>query len=197
MDGTVDASIYLDRLRGLAKTYDVKKLASFVLKDERFPLWSGAPKESMHHYGKHGLLIHTTEVVDLCLLNNNYFPEDKRVSERDLYLAALFHDAGKMWDYAPRANWTQWYSTDHKRRIHHLSRSALVWQKAALDAGWESGLDEDAMDNILHAILAHHGYREHGSPVAPATRLAWLLYLCDSMSARMADCVTFDRFKSS
>ena len=49
----------------------------------------------------------------------------------------------------------------------------------------------DEHDEVLHAILSHHGRREYGSPVSPSTRIAWLLHLCDSISARMFDCNIF------
>jgi 23S rRNA maturation-related 3'-5' exoribonuclease YhaM len=47
-------------------------------------------------------------------------------------------------------------------------------------------------DSVLHAILAHHGRREAGSPVAPKSRIAWLVHLSDQISARMADADTLD-----
>jgi 3'-5' exoribonuclease len=53
----------------------------------------------------------------------------------------------------------------------------------------------DIEEEVLHAILSHHGMRQWGSPVAPKSRLAWLLHLADSMSARMADADTLDVVK--
>jgi 23S rRNA maturation-related 3'-5' exoribonuclease YhaM len=51
----------------------------------------------------------------------------------------------------------------------------------------ETGLFKDIEDEVLHAILAHHGFQEFGSPVQPNSKVAWLLHLCDSISARMDD----------
>lgn len=176
-----------ERLRELAHHHGVHQISCTVLDDWRFPIWSGSSKPEQHHYGQGGLAQHTLEVVELCLLNNGYFPEDKRVTEDTLFLAALFHDAGKMWDYAPTDIKTPviWGAVPHKDLVHHISRSALVWSHACEKRGYSERIHDD----VLHAILAHHGRREWGSPVTPQTRLAWLLHLSDCLSARIDDCV--------
>jgi 3'-5' exoribonuclease len=170
----------LKRLKELAAYFKVECLCKIVLEDKRFPHWSGSSKPEQHHYGSGRLIEHTLEVVELCLQNNKFFPPNKQVEEHKVFLAALFHDVGKMWDY----EWTDssgWGGSWHKRNIHHISRSALVWNQVAIEHNLEYA------DEILHAILAHHGLREWGSPVAPNSRLAWLLHLCDGLSARMDD----------
>jgi 3'-5' exoribonuclease len=59
----------------------------------------------------------------------------------------------------------------------------LIWNQLAI----ENKETQQTIDNVLHAILAHHGSREWGSPVVPLTKLAWMLHLCDGISARMDD----------
>lgn len=195
-----------------AHELNIHRLCGFVLNDGKFPVWSGSGKPFQHHYGDGGLAIHTAEVVRLCLLNNAEL--NANIDERKLFCAALFHDAGKMWDYE-QAPWESpdkppeipWIGSKHKRHIHHISRSALVWQKACLfyaDTSPAMGrefypsydwLTPEVEDEILHAILAHHGLREWGSPVAPNTRLAWMLHLCDGISARINDAEKWDHIK--
>ena len=197
-----DALIYLeDQAAGLPPLFpefDASKIVNVVLQDWRFPIWSGSSKPHQHHYGQGGLVIHTAEVVKLCLENNKLF--DNQINQTILFLAALFHDVGKMWDYEPvRSSLTDncvefneyldWKGTSHKRHIHHISRSALVWQSAAK----EKYMSDGQIDEVLHAILAHHGQREWGSPVSPNTKLAWMLHLCDGISARMDDAERWDR----
>jgi 3'-5' exoribonuclease len=182
-------------LKKIAQSLKVSKIANVVLNDKRFAICSGSAKPVHHHYGDEGLQKHTFEVVELCLQNNEYFKSlNKSVCDRKLFLAALFHDSGKMWDYTysldilydgPSDNLGKvegWIATPHKRNIHHISRSGILWSQAAKDHGFK-----DENDEVLHAILAHHGLREWGSPVSPNSRLAWLLHLCDCISARMDD----------
>jgi len=198
-----NARYSLEYLKGLAETLAVADLAADLLLDDRFAVWSGSSKSMQHHYGKHGLVIHTAEVVRLCMLNAEALNLD--IERQRIFLAALYHDAGKMWDYKPLdEEYKEWEGTIHKRRIHHISRSALVFQGVATKVGIReevavlaenAWLTQEFVDDILHAILAHHGQREWGSPVAPNTQLAWLLHLCDGISARTDDARTWDRIK--
>lgn len=181
-------------LHNMAIHYGVEALCSVVLNDERFPEWSGSHRPTMHHYGRGGLVLHTTEVFRLAFGNEEVLGGIygyERIEGRKIFLAALFHDAGKMWDYEPDGDYNNWKVTPHKRNIYHLSRSALVWQSAAEKnpAPW---LTQEYTDEVLHAILAHHNLREWGSPVNPNSRLAWLIHLSDCLSARNNDCESFD-----
>jgi len=172
---------------------DVYAVCKGVLDDERFAIWSGSSKPNQHHYGKGGLIKHTAEVINTCFRVKSLYEHTYEFDSKEVFLAAFFHDVGKMWDYAPRnvldSDLEYWDSAPHKRYIHHISRSGLVWShNSSLDVG----INEKYHDSVLHAILSHHMCREFGSPVAPKSRTAWLLTLCDNISARMADCETFD-----
>lgn len=156
--------------------------------DDRFAKWSGSDNPSKHHYGNGELLRHTAEIIRLGIATQDQLNFDMDMTE--WFFSALFHDVGKMYDYAPGPNTDgQWIPTTHKRLIHHISRSAVYWSNLV---NQYPEIAEQYHDNVLHAILAHHGQREWGSPVAPKTRIAWLLHLCDSLSARMDDCDKID-----
>lgn len=207
-----EIQFYLD---DMASRLGVRSLCSIVLDDERFPIWSANSKPGGHHYGKHGLIIHTSEVIKLSFLNNEFYRNENEklpVDPKKLFLAGLFHDAGKMWDYQPFSiydettlagvvvpAYSEWKPSEHKWKIHHISRSALLWQKTYLtycDHSPAVGrpfrthydwLTEEFFDEVLHAILAHHGRKEWGSPVSPNTKLAWILHASDMISARIED----------
>jgi 3'-5' exoribonuclease len=181
------------KLIAIADKFKVRSLAGTVLDNPRFPVWAGASKPHQHHYGKGGLAQHVLEVCELCLQTNNYFDKIgqipgiayKAVDPCKLFLAALFHDAGKMWDYEPvDSEYKEWKGNDHRLLIHHISRSALLWHEASKNEDWKP-VDQD---EVLHCILSHHGQKEWGSPVQPRTRMAWMLHLCDGISARIDDC---------
>lgn len=198
---------YKEQLIRRAEILDIYDIASIVIADPRFELWSGSSKPHQHHYGKGGLIQHTCEVVDLCFANIAEL--QLNLDPKEVYLSALFHDCGKMWDYTPvckdlsdpRGNehnyvtdYSQWTSTSHKRLIHHISRSALVWNAACAQHSFKYGR---YADSVTHNILSHHGCREWGSPVMPKTKAAWLLHLCDGISARMNDADKWDFVKNS
>ena len=170
----------------VANRLDVFDIASWVISDPRFALWSGSSKPEQHHYGKGGLVRHTYEVVELCFTNIKALKLN--IDPVEMYLSALFHDCGKMWDYEPiDGNFQNWHGTAHKRLIHHISRSALFWNDACRNTGKYGLKYNKYCDTVTHNILSHHGMREWGSPVMPKTKAAWLLHLCDGISARMDD----------
>jgi 3'-5' exoribonuclease len=114
---------------------------------------------------------------------------DKRtqVTFPDLFLAALFHDVGKIQDYEPveGSDLQKWKSSEHKYLIHHISRSGLIWMEMAKKHKYAGDVE-----GIYHAILAHHGQKAFGSPVEPRTRMAHILHCSDMLSARLEDCDT-------
>ena len=176
----------------MAAKHAVRAIASVVLDDPKFPKWSGASKPTTHHYGYGGLCQHVWEVCQLCERTNDFFTTiDKAVDGKLLFLAALFHDVGKLWDYEPVPyilgdidKYRDWRATDHKHKIHHISRSAMIWYRTTEGITFTNA----ERDEVAHAILAHHGQREWGSPVTPQTRMAWILHNCDQLSARVDDC---------
>lgn len=201
----------LEFLKAKAETFNCMDVCSYIFDDPRFAICSGSGKPHQHHNGDGGLVIHTAEVVRLCLTINlgdwTVNGPVPIVSCKQLFLAAFFHDVGKMWDYQRVSSGgnspddpivTSWTGTTHRRNIHHISRSALTWQKAVdkADAYPNKTLySQEFVDEVLHAILSHHGMREWGSPVTPNSKLAWILHLCDGLSARLDDCLKFDHIK--
>lgn len=171
---------------------DAYNLIVELIKTPGFMTWSGSSKPHQHHYGDFGLARHTLEVTALCLCNANglvametLYGETRHVDLSVLLTAAFYHDIGKLYDYE-KIDYN-WVGTDHKRRIHHISRSALIFHQncAKLHV-----TDNEFIDKVLHCILSHHGTREWGSPVMPLTVEAWILHLCDNLSAR-----TYEAFK--
>ena len=180
-------------LRALAAEIGVSDIAALVLDDPRFARWSASSQHYQHHYGTGGLVQHTLEVALLALRNRAIlwaFHPTKMPTEREVFLAALYHDAGKMEDYTEITP-SNWAGTDHKRIIHHISKSGIMWSRAVDKFPAYRAIEE----RVLHAILAHHGTRDWGSPIAPKSRLAWLLHLCDCLSARCNDADTLDVVK--
>lgn len=164
-------------------------ILNVVLDNPKFGIWWGG-LSGQHHDFKGGLSRHTKEVIELCFSTNNSL--NLNIDKKELFFSALFHDAGKMFDYKEKPigmEGPEMVGCEHKRIIHHISRSALIWSHAVID---HTEYCDKYHDNVLHNILAHHGQREYGSPIAPKTKAAWLLHLCDSISARMNDCDRLD-----
>lgn len=173
-------------LKKYAKEFGVLEISNILLDNPDFSLWSGSAKEEHHHYGDGGLIEHTYEVCEIAYNSNRIC--GLPVQQQKLFLACLYHDAGKLWDYKTQKKIVNrggefdiiWVPTEHKELVGHLSRSAIYWSEIA-----PKYVDSSLQNEVLHAILAHHGQREWGSPVTPKTPMAWLLHCADQMSARV------------
>ena len=54
------------------------------------------------------------------------------------------------------------------------------------------GFPRQTAQAVLHIILSHHGALEHGSPVVPCTREAWLVHMVDNLGGKLG---SFDRLE--
>lgn len=168
----------------MSARHSCEELASLIINSPKFSECSGSSSPNKHHYGTGGLIQHTTEVVNLCEQVSSELGFNTTF-QQELFLAALYHDIGKIYDY--HFDIDKWVTTTHKRRIHHISRSAQIWLENSNKFKDQFPRIKEVQDSILHAILAHHGSKEAGSPITPDTKLAWILHLCDGLSARCND----------
>ena len=154
------------------------KLLYYVLNDRLFTDASGSSKSKhAHHYGEGGLLRHTYEVIATSMeMAEFYFFSD--IEKEILFFAALYHDYGKIFDYEEIDG--EFVKTDHAKKIHHITASAIRWNIWAGDL-----VNPEVQYEVTHAILAHHQLQEWGSPISPQSRPAWVLHNCDSISARL------------
>lgn len=192
-------SKYKDTIEAYVNTLEddnYKKVINSIL-DEAFYNASGSGRDCHHHYGGEGLSKHSCEVMAYaCAINtqSNYMFGNKAIKREMIVAAALFHDIGKTLDYGLQMDLDgqlKWAKREHCRKIGHISAGYRIWMEKS--AGL---IAEEERVEIAHAILAHHGAREYGSPIAPATSLAWLIHCCDMMSARLDEAEKgLDRFK--
>jgi 3'-5' exoribonuclease len=148
-----------------------------VLADQeiRTALLSAPAAKSMHHAYAGGLLEHTLGVTRLCLALADLYP---RLDRQILFLGAVCHDLGKIWEISSGLN------SDYTTAGRLLGHISLALDKLApfVDA---SGLDPSLAEHFRHLILSHHGAREFGSPVLPATAEALALHYADNTDAKL------------
>ena len=151
-------------------------VAGILEHPEMAPALLAAPAaKSMHHAFAGGLLEHTLSICRLCMRLCDHYPNlDRQV----LFVGALCHDLGKLWELS--SGLVAEYTTKG-RLIGHIS---LVLEKLAPLMA-EAGLEPEAADHLRHLILSHHGTREFGSPVLPATAEAITLHYADNLDAKL------------
>ena len=162
------------QVRATIRNPYLSRLLDRLFDDEQFETtFSKAPAAKRYHHACiGGLLEHTLAVVKLCSFVAGQHPE----IDRDLLLtAAILHDVGKATSYTQGPVLDR---TDEGRLIDHVAQGALVVQ-TAIDG--VEGFPQDLRNRLIHAILAHHGALERGSPVAPQTLEALALHHADWM----------------
>jgi 3'-5' exoribonuclease len=168
----------LNELRSLGNRVTPMRLwraCRVVLEDGLF--LNGIASHSHHpepHQKPGGLVLHTLEVAREAV---NMAGADKQLVAR-AYVAAVFHDYGKIHDYAVMGG--KVVKLPFANRIGHIVYGWRVF----LEFAEYFKLEPEETEEIAHAILAHHGRREWGSPVEPQTRLAHIIHTADMLSAR-------------
>jgi len=126
-----------------------------------------------HHACVGGLLEHSLAVARLVLTACDLYPQ----LDQDLVLTlALLHDLGKIETYDP----VSFEMTEKGSLWTHLYMSASEVERH-IDG--LPGFPAEMRLRIVHAILAHHGRLENGSPVLPMTLEAIVLHNADKLDA--------------
>lgn len=155
----------------------LKQLVDAFLADatflERFRTASAA--KAWHHALRGGLLLHTTEMVELAATVAPLFP----TARRDLLVAGAFlHDLGKI--YELDTDLVIDYTT-----IGRLVGHVVLGNQLALDRMREiPGFPGDLRMLVQHLILSHQGELEFASPVVPKTLEAIILHHLDDLDAQ-------------
>lgn len=159
---------------------NLKNLLNVFFNDKKFTEeFRNAPSAKIHHHNYvGGLLEHTAEVLKICKILCEIFPElDKDI----LYTGAILHDIGKIktYDYdLVRID----FSKDGKLLDHLYLSCDLVKDKMK-----EIKMPDELASELLHLILSHHGEVRNGwgSPVNPQTPEAVALHNADNLDAKV------------
>ena len=132
--------------------------------------------KQMHHSYMGGLLEHTLNVTQICdFMCSRY----KHVNRDILITGAILHDIGKIYELSPMP--MNDYTDDGQMLGHIMIGVEMVTAEAAKIPDFPHTL----CSLLKHAIIAHHGEYEFGSPKLPATIEAFLLHCADNMDAKV------------
>lgn len=174
-----DPVMLLEKLKRLTLTVTnlhLKQLLDSFFEDDTFcAAFIRAPGGKLWHHNRlGGLLEHTLSLARLTRRLARHYP----AIDRDLLLAgAVLHDIGKVEEYCYD---TLIDYTDRGRLVGHISLGAeWVAERAARIEGFPPAL----LDQVMHLVLSHQD--EHGSPVKPMTKEAFLLHHADQIDSKM------------
>jgi 3'-5' exoribonuclease len=162
------------------KNEDLKRLLDAFFNDKKFTEeFYTAPSAKIHHHNYvGGLLEHTAEVLKICKVTSEIFPElDKDL----LFTGAILHDIGKMKTYDYDLISIN-FSEEGKLLDHLFISCDMVKDKIN-----ELEISEELSNKLLHIILSHHGDVKNGwgSPVNPKTPEAVAVHHADNLDAKV------------
>lgn len=144
---------------------------------EKFRLWPAAV--SLHHAYTGGLLEHSISVAMGAKDIAKHYSEFKIPVNVDLVIAgSLLHDIGKIEAYtiAPIPQ-----MTIKGNVIEHITLGFNMFMRFAE----KENLDEKFIISLGHIILSHHGKKEYGSPVLPASPEAMIVSAADDLDFKL------------
>lgn len=172
----VELKADFERLMNEVNHPDIYELLQRCFTSEIIARFSRWPAAVSHHGAVvGGLLEHTVNVTTITSHLAQLYP-----CNRDMVLAgALLHDIGKLEELAEQVGAG---FTPMGRLVGHIVLGMQYVHKRALEMFL---LDEMLHNDLLHIILSHHGTKEFGSPVPPATIEALIVHQADTAEARI------------
>ena len=177
------------KLRALIDRYiehpALKTLVEHIL-SENESLFSRMPAaQNFHHSYTSGLLEHVWSMTRIAGFLADHYAKyydqlDPPLNQGLIVATAILHDIGKLreLEYHPvEAKYTK-----EGCLIGHVLMGRDMVREAAQKI---EGFPAELLLNLEHAILAHHGKREFGSPVLPQTIEALVVSYVDDLDAKM------------
>ncbi len=150
---------------------NLKRMVDIIITTYTAGYYEAPAAKTHHHAYLGGLLEHTCSVVKMAKFLYEQHPEG---ADLDIVLAgAILHDLGKIEAYS----W-EGCSIDMSTKgklIDHIPLGVMMLQPFLQ----QSETSPEIQEKLLHIIVSHHGYREWGSPVEPATKEAIIVHLAD------------------
>ena len=147
-----------------------------VYGEKRWELFRDWPAAVSHHHAyAHGLLEHSLSVASLALaMGKNYGNPGVKLDMDIIIGGALLHDLGKLQSY-------EMNPIPDVTLIGAVHDHVAIGYAAFMKIAAEYGLASATRDHLAHIILSHHGQKEYGSPVLPATPEAVIVSYADGL----------------
>jgi len=178
--GHIDLAKWEQELRtwmGRIQDAGLQKLVNTLLSGKTYEAFLKNPAGMrLHHAYVGGLLHHTVSMTRLA------YAMGRAIGGVDMDLiltGALLHDLGKLKEISSELGFP--YTTEG-RLLGHIAIGAMEIDEAA------RGIPEIPAEKrhmLLHIILSHHGEQEKGSPIACATKEAFIVHYADELDSIM------------
>lgn len=168
---------YLNGSISAIENKDLQKICREIVSDPEF--LNGYGSTDHHHIFRGGLVCHTAEVTVFAvgIANGLEFLDTSKVNRDVLITAAVCHDYMKIRDYTIGPDGKA-IKAPYRNLVRHVAGSHAHF----LSVVKGKDVPPETILLIEHAILAHHGRKEWGSPIEPQTLEAKILHDADIYS---------------
>lgn len=183
-----DPDQMFDELQEIVATQIVdeplRRLVSELLEEHAEGIRTHPAASRNHHAFRGGYLEHVLSVTKTAVFLADkyagYYTEMRPPLDKSLVVAgAVLHDVGKLIELDAKPQGAA-YSPRGKLIGHILLGRDMVRDRAATI----DGLDPEVLLRLEHIIVSHQNLPEWGSPVAPQTPEALLVYFADDIDAK-------------
>jgi 3'-5' exoribonuclease len=169
----------LKRLVKSVKNSHLSALLQRIFEEDHdlFEAYCRAPAANKYHHAYiGGLLEHSVAIAK----GGEAIAEANDRLDRDLLVTgALLHDIGKIEELSSDVGFDK---TDEGQMVGHICLGAIMLHDIMSGMGQ---FPQDLRLQLLHLVLSHHGMREYGSPIVPATAEALALHHLDNLDAKV------------
>lgn len=177
--GNFDAGAYKLKLSAYIKsvrTPGLRMLLETIFSGDTYEAFVTNPAGTrLHHAYMGGLLQHSVDVAGIAVALAS---QVENVDKDLIITGALLHDIGKIKEISSGIGFPY---TNEGRLLGHITMSCFMVQEAA----GKLRIPASRLEQLQHILLSHHGENEKGSPVACATREAFIVHYADEINAIM------------
>ncbi len=161
--------------------YDtISALTLKILNDKKERYITSSAAVSMHHNMRGGLIYHSYRMVKTA---NAVCDIYEKLDRELLVCGAALHDIGKIWEYKTSSTGEAEF-TSSGVLFGHLYLGASIIKKYTEGENFST----ERVKLLTHLLLSHHGTREFGAVVCPATPEAFALFYIDNLDAKLYVC---------
>jgi 3'-5' exoribonuclease len=164
----------------------IQEVVSSIYQKYKKPFSSYPAAVKNHHSFVGGLLYHTVCMIRLGLDVSRRYPG---INQDFIIGGITLHDASKVIEYT---SYTAPQYSVPGEFIGHISMSSMLVDREVQKILSERGekaqltkLEQEAVYQLQHCILSHHGRLEWGSPIEPKTLEAHVIHLIDMIDSRV------------
>ena len=166
---------------GMIQDPHLQQLAQAFLNDEeKMTAFKKSPAAmQLHHAFLGGLLEHTHSLLELAV---RVMPHYRKLNSDLVILGIFLHDMGKIIEL--ECNIAIKYS-DEGQLIGHIVQGILMIERKIDEISQTAPFPKVLRDSLMHIVASHHGLREYGSPVLPATPEAFAVHHLDNLDSKI------------